>query len=98
MQDGALNPNYMAGRPGGMTVAQAPKEIGYIDRVAGLSAGLTELEERLKALMARVTGEGGADGNKPAQAPLLGLPSHLAYSEGRLRECLAVVGRLNDIF
>lgn len=75
----------------------APKELGYMDRLKGLSSGLDELRGRLAAFAGRMSGDGDAKDSAAAPMPP-GMHPPLSSAEQNLRECLAIVGRLNDLF
>lgn len=75
----------------------APKEIGVLQRVDGLLVGLSELKGRLQAFDARLAGN-GLDASSASQTLPVGLLSTLSDAEGTLRDCLAMVGSLNDRF
>jgi hypothetical protein len=81
--------------------ANNSKELGFLDRIAGIRGGLDELHERLCAFGGRVTG-GNPDvprpsngGGGPAQT---GLHGELASAEERLRQCIQVLGAINQAF
>ena len=75
----------------------APREIGFIDRTAGLVSGLDTLQGRLESLSARIAGGSAAlDNGNPTSS--LGLGSQLSDAESKLRACLAVVDELSDRF
>ena len=78
------------------TNAAAPKEIGFLQRIEGLRSGLDELHDRLKTFSGRLTG--GPDAKDAPVPQPLGLAGELTAAEHRLRECMVLVGSLNETF
>ena len=84
----------------------APNEIGFLTRVGGLRVGLDELHSRLGSFVARVAGDPQIGQTREAPAPQgldelhspQGLNGELSTAEVRLRECMALLGKLNDAF
>jgi hypothetical protein len=76
----------------------APKEIGFLTRAEGLCTGLDELHGRLHGLTGRIAGSGVEAGNSPSAPCASGLHAALSMAEDRLRECLKLLGKLNDAF
>lgn len=73
-----------------------PKELGIIQRIDGLDSGLSELKAWLENLLARVNGDptaGECGMDRPS-----GIPAALSSAEGRLRDCLNLSAKLNDLF
>jgi hypothetical protein len=79
-------------------IASAPKEIGFLTRAEGLCAGLDELHARLEALTGRIAGSGVEAGGSPSAPCTSGLHAALSMAEDRLRECLKLLGKLNNAF
>jgi hypothetical protein len=100
-QADAIRPAYEQQRHYDAQSANKPKELGFLDRIAGIRGGLDELHERLCAFGGRVTGGNpdvprpGSGGGGPAQT---GLHGELASAEERLRQCMQVLGAINQAF
>lgn len=75
----------------------APKELGYVQRIEGLSSGLDDLRHRLNVFVNRVSGH-PAPSNPGEKPQPYGLPAHLTEAETSLRECFAIISGLNDAF
>ncbi len=75
---------------------QAPRELGLVEQVAGLSGGLAELRGRLIGLTEKIAGmPRAADEAKPAPSGLLG---HLSEAQSELRACYELVLALDRVF
>lgn len=74
-----------------------PKELGILDRAAGLRSGLQVLRLRLESFTDRLEGNGGEKSNSaaPVSASLTGTFSD---AEGELRLCMQLAEALNDRF
>lgn len=90
-QNNAFNP---------ASLANAPRELGLIDRASGLAAGLSGLRSRLEDLQSRIEGLGPSSvGSAGAATPdYAGLPGFLSDAEGQLRACMAILDALNERF
>jgi len=73
-----------------------PRELGFIQRMEGLTHGLGELQERLETFTGRLAG--GLKGDTCAAPAPAGLDAILQCQETRLRECMALVAKLNEAF
>jgi hypothetical protein len=73
------------------------KEIGLLTRIDGLHSGLGELRARLENFNARVLGHptGASNAEQPRPGNVAGV---LSEAEGQLRECLSLIGQINDTF
>lgn len=76
--------------------ADKPRELGFIQRMEGLTHLLGELQERLETFAGRLSG--GLKGDNCAAPAPSGLDAILQCSETRLRECVALVAKLNEAF
>lgn len=80
------------------SIAGAPREIGYLQRVEGLSNGLAEMQDRLSEFLNRVNGPPMATPANAVPPREPGLSATLTEAESRLRSCMATLGQLNDAF
>lgn len=78
------------------SVSAQPKEIGYLQRVEGVSSGLTEIVARLQSFSARVNGDAMLEG-APVPSPG-GMHGYLSTSEDHIRECLGMLSKLENSF
>lgn len=75
----------------------APKEIGILDRVNGLSGGLYHLRLRLEGFGEKIHNK-PQKGEEPAVSPPLGIRDVLQNAEVELRSCLNLIDDLHSQF
>lgn len=73
-----------------------PKELGYLQRLDGVNAGLAEIEFRLGGFIDRLAGQGQAKGGDEPRAS--GLEATLSIAEQRIRSILQALGTLESAF
>jgi hypothetical protein len=90
--------NYLPSQTSQATAAGAPRELGVLERVAGISGGLGELHEKLRHFGSRLAGDppqNEAGGGAPIAA---GIAGTLSMAEGRLRDCHQIIDALHKAF
>jgi hypothetical protein len=94
-----MNPltSYPGGQAAVGTMAGAPRELGVLERVDGISAGLSDLHEKLRHFGGRLAGD--APSNESAASPIApGIAGTLSMAEARLRDCHQIVDALHKAF
>lgn len=78
--------------------ANVPKELGILQRLEGLNGGLCDLRSRLENFSSRL-GFGHPPGAAGSSAPMpSGITTQIGSAEEQMRECIAILTRLNDLF
>jgi hypothetical protein len=75
----------------------APRELGVLDRMGGVEAGLSELVNKLETFADRCTGPSPKKG-EPATPPAGGLLPSLSRTEHLLRRAHELINALHDTF
>ncbi len=94
-----MNPlaNYQGGQAAVGTMAGAPRELGVLERIDGISAGISDLHEKLRHFGGRLAGNPAS--NESAGSPIApGIAGTLSMAEGRLRDCHQIVDALHKAF
>jgi len=75
----------------------APRELGVLARIDGISGSLFELYDKLTSFGSRLAGEGVKEGDsgRPIGPGISGI---LSAAEGRLRDCHQIVDALHKAF
>lgn len=80
----------------GSKQANQPMEIGYIQRIYGVSAGLATISDRLSQLSSKIAGHPSCEGEvNPLPA---GIPSLLESSEDSIRRIFSQLDTLENSF
>lgn len=78
--------------------ATPAREIGYLDRVQGLSSGVDKLADMMSEFSCRINGVPADVSGDGSPLTINGLGSSLSDAESALRRCFEIMKHINDAF